>query len=295
VGRLLAGVLALLCVSCSATAPDRTSDRPDPEVVAVGAFDFPESLLLAELYAQSLESAGVPVERLGSLGSRETLVPALQQGLVDVVPEYLGSSLEFLRDGIASAPSEADLRQAFAERGVTVLAPSRGQNQNAIAVLRATADRHGLQDVSDLREVAPAMVFGGPPECPERPRCLLGLTETYALRFAEFIPLPGPGAVAAALLAEEIDVGLVFSTAPQLGDQDLVLLADDRGLQPPENVVPVIRTEALAAHPDARAALERVSAALTTTQLMRLNRLVELDGRSVHDVAEGFLAVSGGS
>jgi osmoprotectant transport system substrate-binding protein len=292
---LVAGVLALLCVSCSAAAPDRTSDRRDPEAVAVGAFDFPESLLLAELYAQSLESAGIPVERLGSLGSRETLVPALQQGLVDVVPEYLGSASEFLRDGAAAAPSEADLRQAFAERGVTVLTPSRAQNQNAVAVLRATADRLDLQDVSDLREVAPALVFGGPPECPERPRCLLGLSETYALRFAEFIPLPEPGAVAAALLAEEIDVGLVFSTAPQLSDQDLVLLADDRGLQPPENIVPVIRTEALAAHPRARTALERISAVLTTTQLTRLNRLVELDGRPAVDVAEGFLAAIGGS
>lgn len=129
------------------------------------------SRIVGEIYAQALEEWGYPAERLPVGVPGELIEPALEQGLVDLVPEYAGTALQFLTGDptLASADpvvTHRRLRAAFAERGVAVLATAPAQNQNALAVLPETAARHGLSTVSDLGPVASTMVLGGPPECP---------------------------------------------------------------------------------------------------------------------------------
>jgi osmoprotectant transport system substrate-binding protein len=147
--------------------------------------------------------------------------------------------------------------------------------------------------VSDLADMASTAVFGGPVECPERPLCLLGLRETYGLEFAEFVPQRSLAATAEALRRGEIDVGLMFSTAAELAADEFVSLRDDRMLQPPENVVPIVRSAALdqwgTAVPEA---LEQLSLQLTTAQLRLLNRAVA-DGRPSAAVAADWLTAVG--
>jgi osmoprotectant transport system substrate-binding protein len=263
--------------------------------VRVGSFDFTESRVLAELYAQALEGAGVEVRRVGALASREILEPALEQDVIDLVPEYTGSALEFLNRGAGRASADAAqnhrfLREAFAARGLVVLAMAPAQDQNAVAVTRATAERLQLQKVSDLVPHAPALVFGGPPECAERPFCLGGLQGVYGLRFKDIRELDAAGpATVGALEGDEIDVGLLFTTTPQVGPKDFVLLADDRGLQPADNVVPVVRREVVAAEPKLRDVLDAVSAQLTTEELTALNAAVDLEARTPAAVARSWL------
>ena len=72
--------------------PPVVSGRLDDDSVTVGSFDFPESVLLAELYSQALEQSGLDVRRAFELGPRELVAPALAQGLVEVVPEYSGTA-----------------------------------------------------------------------------------------------------------------------------------------------------------------------------------------------------------
>lgn len=273
---------------------------PPAEGVTVAAFGFSESRILAELYGQAMEAKGIPVRRAFDLASREVVEPALEQGAVDFVPEYSGTALEFLNRAAGQATSDAAatyglLRAAFTTRGVTTLDPAPAQNQNAVAVSATTAQHLGLTSVSDLRPYAHDMVFGGPPECPERRFCLAGLAAVYGLSFKAVRALDAGGPLTlGALEGDEVDVGLMFTTSPAIAQSRLLLLADDRGLQPAENVVPVVRTAALDRHGDAlRDAVNAVSSQLTTAELVNLNRRVELDGQAPEQAARAWLSERG--
>ena len=294
---LLLAALALGCTpeDPAAVAPSETSDG----AVRVGAFNFPESRLLAELYAQSLAAAGFDVADVVELGSREIVEPALQQGRIDVVPEYAGSALVFLEGSRFAANADSQqthraLAAAFAPRGVTVAEPARAQNHNAIAVTAQTAREHSLATISDLRPVAADMVLGGPPECPQRDVCLAGLRDVYALEFSRFLSLERTEHVTAGLVSGEIDAGVLFTTDPAVLADDLVVLDDDRSLQPAENIVPVVRTAVVDEHGDAAlAALNAVSAQLTTRELAELNRAAAEPDAAVGEIAASWLEAHG--
>ncbi|HEV3012678.1 MAG TPA: ABC transporter substrate-binding protein [Actinomycetota bacterium] len=291
---LLLLVLVLLVAGC-----DRDPSPPPPEdprrpVIQLASFDFPESEILGELYGQALRQHGFPVEQVVQLGSREVVGPALEQGKVDMAPEYLGSALNFLndRDRIATADpalTHARLEQAFAPRGVSVLAFAPAQDRNGFVVTGDLARRHGLEKLSDLAPLASQLSFGGPPECPQRPLCLKGLQDLYELRFARFEAMPSRAVTAGELDTGEIDVGMIETTDPNLIGTDLVQLEDDRRLQPAENVVPVLRREVLDAYgPPLVRLCNAVSAQLTTTELTRLNLQVA-DGQPAAEAASGWL------
>jgi osmoprotectant transport system substrate-binding protein len=294
----LAVIALLVLAACSAQpapqVPDSAPSRADDSVV-VASFDFPESQVLGELYAQALEGNGVPVRRELLLGPRELVEPALEQDLVDLVPEYLGSALAYLGGEPDPADEQATrdrLAEAFAARGVRLLAHAPAEDKNALVVTKGTSFRHGLDRISDLAGVAGAFRFGGPPECPSRPFCLQGYEERYDLSFERFVPLDSGGPLTiAALRAQEVDVALLFSTDPHLTLDEFFELEDDRGLQPPENVVPVVRDVVLRHFgDDLRQPLDRVSAALTTDELRELNADVVLEGRSPEEAARAWLA-----
>jgi osmoprotectant transport system substrate-binding protein len=297
--RPVRSLLALLALVTLAAGCDRGPAPPPPEdprrpVIQLASFDFSESELLAQVYGQALGQHGYPVEQVVQLGSREVVAPALEQGKVDMVPEYLGSALNFLndRDRVATADpaqTHARLEQAFAPRGVSVLAYARAQDRNGFVVTGDLARRHNLAKISDLGPLAPQLSIGGPPECPERPLCLEGLQDVYRLRFARFKPMPTRDVTAAELDSGEIDVGMLDTTNPHLIDNDLIQLEDDRQLQPAENVVPVIRREVVDVYgPPLVRLCNAVSAKLTTTELTRLNLRV-MKGRSPADVASAWL------
>jgi osmoprotectant transport system substrate-binding protein len=292
-------LLVLVLVGCGTPASPRVPDRPasrTDDAVVVASFDFPESAIVGELYAQALEGAGVPVRRELLLGPRELVAPALEQGLVDVVPEYLGTALSYLGgeqpDPATEEATQARLAEAFAPLGVRLLEPARAEDQNSLVVTRGTAIVYELETTSDLVDVAPALVLGGPPECPDRAFCLQGLEEVYGLRFDRFVPLDSGGPLTlAALRDENVDVGVLFSTDPNLVGQEFVELADDRNLQPAENVVPAVRAAVLERWGDElREPLDAVSAALTTEALRRLNRDVVLGGDTPRQAARTWLA-----
>ena len=287
-------LLRVLFVVCVVLAPACASDDDGggaaPDAVRIAAFDFAESELLAELYAQGLEAAGVPVERFGAIGPREIVAPALQLDRVDLVPEYLGTAAAYFG---AERDDLDELRAALAPSGLVALEPAPAENVNVFVVTRSTAEQHGLERLSDLSELAPSVRLGGPVECPERPLCLLGLERTYGLEFAEFVPQRSLALTAEALRRGEIGVGVLFSTSADLAAGPFVVLEDDRGLQPAENVVPVIRRDALDRWaPAAGGALDALSASLTSDALREMNRRVEA-GDAVAEVAASWLASTG--
>lgn len=301
VAARLAPVLAIVLAAVLAagtTAGCGPGAQPDADraPVRVASYDFPENQVLAEVYAEGLRRAGFAVVVEHGAGTREVLEPALEQGVVDLLVDYLGTALTFVRPGAPSDPAagqpsraelRADLAAELSPRGVSVLAPARAEDHNGFVVPAALADRHGLHRLSDLVDLAPGLVLGGPPECPTRPLCAPGLERVYGLSFRAVVAMPSRAATAEALLAGEVDVGMLETTDPRLADPSLRLLADDRRLQPPENVVPLVRTAVLDAHgPPMRAALDAVSARLTTADLIVLNRAVDVDGLDPAEAAQ---------
>jgi len=285
----VAGFIVAACTSSGATGP-----------LKVGAFDFSESTILAEIYAQALSAGGIDAVVEQST-NREALDPALEAGEVQILPEYLSSFTEFLNqkangsgaESLASGDVEATFSNAqklAKPLGLTVLTPSPAADQNAFAVTSQYAAAHKLETVSDLASLSKTQKvrLGGPKECPENPFCQQGLEKTYGFVVGEFVPLDAGGPRTKEALAKgAIDVGLVFSSDGGLAVSNLVVLEDDRKLQQADNVVPVVLTSALNA--EITRILDQVSAALTTTVLISMNKAVDVDGQSPTDVASQFL------
>ena len=266
--------------------------------IGIGSKDFTEQIIVAHMYALSLEKAGFEVDTSKlNLGSSEVVYPALKDGEIDVYPEYVGTGLEFLNGGAGEATADVEetlekFRAAAEPDGVTVLDPSDATDANVFTVTQETADELGVAKVSDLADKAGDLKLGGPPECPERPLCALGLKETYGIEFGEFRPLDAGGPLTVkALDSGEVDVALMFTTLGVFADKDYVQLEDDKGLQPAENITPIVRTEAL--NDDVEAALTAVSEVLTTDDMIALNKAVDIDGEDPETVAEEFLNEKG--
>ncbi len=291
--------LALLAACQPGAAPAGHRGSAPQGTVVVASFNFPESELLAEIYGLAIEHAGIPVRFELDLGPREIVQPALEQGLVDVVPEYLGTALTSLEPHARVAMRDPAavrraLARAFARWHVQVLVPAAAQDQNGIVVTATTARRLRLATVSDLGRVASRLILGGPPECPGRPYCLPGLRTVYGLRFARFLPLDTEQQRVTALQDGVVNVAVLFTTDGYLAPGDLVLLADDRHLQPAENVVPVISAKAVARYGRRLvSAVNTVSARLTSKGLLLLNWRIEIGGKNVPAEARGWLERQG--
>lgn len=293
--------LAVLCAACTNSGNRGPPDRGRAAggtgtAITVGSFDFPESVLLAYIYADALAAKGFPIRVLPNLGTRELVDPALMNGLIQLVPEYTGSALDFMSLGRGHATSDAaatyrSLTRSAERRGLVAAQPAPAQDANAIVVSAATAARDHLRSIADLVRVAPRLVFGGPPECRERADCLPGLERTYGLRFKAFTPTDTGGPLTLqALDSGEIGVGLLFTTDPSIPRRHLIILADNRALQPAENITPLVRQTTMDRYgPRLLATLDAVSARLTTGTLRYLDARVELTGHTPRSVADGWL------
>ncbi|GGI04853.1 ABC transporter substrate-binding protein [Egicoccus halophilus] len=276
-----------------AAAPQEVEVPDGPEIV-VSSFNFPESTILAEIYGQVLEDRGYPVGRELDLGARELIFPELSAGNLDLLPEYLGSALVV---GFGEeAPEDVDrgveaLRDAFEADGVSVLEPAPAENANAFVTSDTFADEHGVSTLEDLADVG-TITFAGPPECEERDTCLLGLTEGYGLD-VQFESIQEAGARLAALQAGDVDLILLFSTDAVLADESLVHLDDPDAIVPPENIVPVVRTEIVDAYGDDLVGLiDDVSSSITTEVLIELNTRAQ-EGLAPDQIAGDWLAEQG--
>jgi osmoprotectant transport system substrate-binding protein len=298
-------VLALFAAACGEPGgdgdPDATDDgdqaAQDGGTITVASFNFPESVVLGEIYAQALEDAGFDVETRLDLGTRELLLPELEGGDIDLLPEYLGSALSagFGGEPTADAEETRELLQAeYDAIGVTVLEPAPGENTNAFVVADEFAQENGLETLADLAEVEETITFAGPPECEERETCYLGLVETYGLEDIEFEVIQEGAVRVDSLAAGQIDMALLFSTQPVIEERDFVVLEDTEGVVPAENVAKVVRDEVLEQHGDELTELlNAISELITTEELLEMNRRIEVETDRPGDVARDWLEENG--
>lgn len=262
--------------------------------VTVGGFNFPESTILMEIYAQALEDAGISVQREPELGTRELVFPELTGGTIDVLPEYVGSAISvgFGEEPAGNVDEAAQqLRDLFSEEGVTVLEPSEASNSNVFVVTQEFAETNDVTSIADL-EGAGDLTLAGGPECEDRATCYAGLQDVYGLDNVSFTTIQEKSPRLAALRNGDAQIILLFSTDPVFADGSLVALEDPEEMTPPENVVPVVADSALEANPEIEEVLNEISATLTTEGLSELNGQAA-EGQQPADIAAGWLEDNG--
>jgi osmoprotectant transport system substrate-binding protein len=306
-----AALLALVVSACSpgeggspSSEPSSTDGGSTPAAelptITIGSASFWESAVVAEIYAQALEGAGFTVERNLEAGARDVTLPALVDGQIDLMPEYIGG---LLAQGYEGEPtpdvdeSLTALREALEADGLTAFEPTPGTDADGFAVRQETADEFDLATMSDLAEVADQLTWGVAQECADNPNCGPGLQEVYGIDLAaldvQTLGACSP-AIAEALNQSNIDVAQVCTTQPEIAAFNLVLLEDDGGLAPAQNLVPIVRQEIVDEAGDVLAeTLNAVSELLTTEELTNLGNAVVINGESYEDAASQWLEDNG--
>jgi osmoprotectant transport system substrate-binding protein len=267
--------------------------------ITIGSKNFTEQKVLGEIYAQALEAAGYTVSKELNLGDEKTALKALEGGQISAYPEYTGTALlsffGYQADELPSDENEAYqlAKEGFAKKDLTALEPTPFVSSNEVAVTKETADKLGLQKISDLEGKSQDLTIYGTPECRQRLDCLLGLEQVYGLNFKKFTPVDI--ALRHEVLTKgQADVSIVFTTDPQIKREGFVLLEDDKGMFPPYNSTLVVRDDVLEkAGPDFDATVALASKGLTDEVMQELNARVDLDKETPEAVAGQYLEETG--
>ena len=293
----VAAATALALTACGgggdplATGGSGQSGGAPAETIVVGSANFTESQILAEIYAQALAAKGVTVEKRMSIGSRETYMPGLQDGSIDLIPEYSGTLLQYLDKQATATEAEAvyTALQAALPDTLTVLEKSAAEDKDAVVVTRETATRLNATSIADLAPNCAQLVFGGPPEFQTRPDGIPGIAETYGCNFAGYQSLDAGGPLTVGALRNgDVQAADIFTTDPAIEANDFVVLEDPENNFAAQNVLPLITKDK--ATPEVTDTLNAVSAALTTEELIALNSEAAGDAKpSPETVAKNWL------
>jgi osmoprotectant transport system substrate-binding protein len=260
--------------------------------ITVGSGNFAESQILAEIYAQALSAKGVTVEKRLNIGSREAYIPGLQDGSIDLIPEYTGVLLQYFNSG-AEQTSSDDVYAALKDTlpgNLEVLDKSNAEDKDAVVVTRETATRLNLKTLDDLGPQCGQLVFGGAPEFQTRPDGIPGIQKTYNCTFKDYRSLDAGGPLTvAALKSGDVQAANLFTTQSAIPANDFVALADPKNNFAAQNVVPLINKEK--ANDTVRTTLNQIHAKLTTENLTALNAEADSDSKpSPETVAKNWLA-----
>ncbi len=257
--------------------------------VVVGSANFPENVLLAEIYAQALEAKGVKVDKKLNIGSREILFDQVKSGGLTVLPEYTGSLLAYV-DKTATAKTKDDVVAGLKQKlpaELEVLEPAAAEDSNSLTVTKATAQKDGLTTIEDLVKVAKNYTVGGPPEFQSRQE--KNFKDTYGLEFKEWKKTGD--ATADAIKDGTVQVGNVFTTDPKIVLNDLVSLQDTKHAFAADNIVPLVNKAG--ASDTVTTTLNAVSAKLDTAGLLALMKRVAVDKDDAATVAKDWLTQNG--
>ncbi|WP_229052317.1 ABC transporter substrate-binding protein [Aeromicrobium sp. Leaf350] len=263
-------VLGLGLAACGGDPTEGEAAASD--TIVVGSASFPEAQIIAEIYVQALDAEGIKVESKTGSGPRETYIPALTNGELDLVPEYSGNLLSYL-DPEATATGPDEIVTALADAapdGYEVLDPAPAEDKDSLNVTPEFAEANGLTTIADLSKV-PGFSLGANPEFAERDYGIPGLESVYGLTGIEFVSIPDGGGpeTLQSLLSGDIDVADIYSTTPSIVENDLVTLEDPENLIAAQNIIPLINSDK--ATDEVKEILNKVSAELTTEDLLDLN------------------------
>lgn len=265
------------------------------ETITIGSQAYYSNEIIAEIYAQALEADGVKVKKQLNIGAREAYIPALENGEIDLLPEYSGNLLSYL-DPKATATSEADIEEALDDAlpdNLEVLDAAKAEDKDSLNVTPEFAAENNLTTIADLKNVK-GLKLGANPEFKERPYGIPGLEKVYGITGITFVPISDGGGpkTLKSLLDGDIDVADIYSTTPSILANKLVTLEDPENLIAAQQVIPLINDEK--ATDKVEAVLDKVSAALTTEDLLDLNSKNQGDEKAAPaDLAKEWLTEKG--
>jgi len=290
-GRLAVVLLvtgALVLAACGSS--DSGSSGSSKKALTVGAKNFAGAQLVSQLYAQTLADHGYDITFKDNIGPTETVYPLLKKGDIDLYAEFSGTFAltELNKNATANSAQNFQIVKENLPSNIVAIGPASAQDVNGFYVLKSTAEKYHLKTVSDLKAVAPQLVFGGPPECLERDPCLGPKSQQlYGLKFKEVKKLDAGGAVTNADLDDgTIDVAILF-TGSSLIKPDYVLLKDDKGLQPADNPIALVRKEVNSAELDRL--ITSVNDKLDTAAYNEMTLKVQNDKEDPEQVAKAWL------
>jgi osmoprotectant transport system substrate-binding protein len=263
--------------------------------VVVGSANFPESELLAEVYAIALQDKGVKATTKLNIGDREVYYPQVVKGAITIFPEYNGALLSGEVDPTSTAKTTAAVDAALTAKlpsSLEILNPAPAQDSDALTVTAATAAKYHLKSIADLKPYASGWVLGAPSEFTTRPDGIAGLKANYGLTFKSFDPLDESGPLTLAALGDgKVQVADVFTTTPQIITDHLVSLSDPKANFAAQNVIPLVyKADSTST---ITSTLNTVSAALTTSALLQMDNAVITDKQNYSTVASAFLKTIG--
>lgn len=299
--RIIAGIAALgltaSLAACASGDPLGGGTKVDLGSLTVGSQGFAESDILAQLYGQVLAANGYKVNYAPSIGSRETFIPALQDGSIDLIPDYAGNLL-YGADPKATATSTADvmaaLPAALEPRKLKTADPAAAEDADALVVTKEFAKANKLESIADLAPIASTITIGANTEFEARSYGRSGLESVYGVtgwKFKAIDDYGGPGTLSD-LLKGNIQVADIYTTTPSIAQNDLVVLKDPKHLIAAQNIVPLFNNGAYSV--GVANLVNRVSNALTTEELMKLNETSAGDSKpSPEKVAKDWLTKQG--
>ena len=265
--------------------------------ITIGAQDFQESKILAEIYAQGLKAQGynTSVKTLGANAYRPVEIEAFKSNTINFAPEYAASMLEFVNNKKGEATGDAkattDKLNTYLPTvgsGLVALEPSDAVDTNAFVITKKTSDDKGIKSLSDLATKGKDLKLGAPADCATNPNCVAGLKKIYNVDYSKYTTLGSGQPIAQALEAGSIGIGVLFSTDSTIAVKNFVLLTDDKHMLAADNIVPVI-SKALDGEKGLADAVNKISAKLTTDELIKLNKQYDVDKADPAKIAEGFL------
>jgi osmoprotectant transport system substrate-binding protein len=273
---VLAAVVALVLAGCGSANPLGGGQiSGDLKTIKVGSADFPESRIIAEIYAQALSANGFDVSRQFGIGSRETYVPALKDHSIDLIPEYTGNLLQYFDKNVtATDPDAVQLALYRALPGdLSILTPSPANDQDAVVVTSDTAQKWNLKTIEDLAKHSPEVKFGAPSEFLARTEGIPGLKRNYGLDIApaNFVAISDGGgpATVRALVDGTVTAADIFTTSAAIPQNKLVVLEDPKNNFLAANVVPLVASQKMS--DQLKTVLDAVSAKLSTEALIEMN------------------------
>jgi len=260
--------------------------------ITVGSADFSESQVLGEIYAGAIKAKGVSVTTKPNIGSRDVYIKALQDGSIDIVPEYTGSLLTFLKGTAPSQDPDAvySALKTTLPPTLVVLDKSAAEDKNSMVVTKDTASKYSLKSIADLAAHQADITVAAPPEFQTRQQGLVGLKSEYGFTPANFLPLKG-AAIVNALTNNQAQAANIFSTDPSISANGFVTLEDPKLIFGSDNVVPLMRKDKV--NDTITAALNAVSAKIDTATLTDLVKQVDVDKKDASAVAKDFLSKNG--
>lgn len=268
---------AALFAACSNSDPLGPEARA-PKSIVVGSGDFPESQIIAEIYAQALRANGFDIGLRMGIGSRETYIPALKDHSIDLVPEYIGNLLQYFEpDSTATVLDAVELELYKRLPGdLSILTPSPASDADTVSVTGATAASWHLKTIADLAAHSADVKFGAPSDFQARPSGLPGLKKKYGLdiRPGNFVAIEdGGGAVTVRALARgQVNAADIFSTSPAIAQNRLIALDDPEHNFLAGNIVPLVNSQKKSDR--LKDVLDAVSAKLTSSGIAALNAMV---------------------